>query len=62
MKEKPKTGRGILSTLGNVYDSQMSGIKIQKYLTAQGSKQIKLCSLHQFLNASEEGYGQLTYR
>ena len=39
----------------------MSGIKIQGYLIAKGSKQIKHCSLHQFLNASEEGYGQLTY-
>ena len=28
---------------------------------ANGSKQIKHCSLHHFLDASEEGYGQVTY-
>ena len=106
MKEKPKTRRGMLSTLSSVYDplgfvapfilqgrkilqhlceenlqwdeivpqsiqdnweewkrnvQQLSGIKIQRCLIAKGSKQIKHCSLHHFSDASEEGYGQVTY-
>ena len=30
-------------------------------LIAKGSKEIKHCGLHHFLDASEEGYGQVTY-
>ena len=39
----------------------MLGIKTQRCLIAKGSKQIKHCSLHHFSDASEEGYGQVTY-
>ena len=40
---------------------QLSGIKIQRCLIAKGSKQINHYSLHHFSDASDEGYGQVTY-
>ena len=40
---------------------QLSGVKINRCLIAKGKKQIKHCSLHHFLDASEECYGQVTY-
>ena len=40
---------------------QLSGVKIHSCLLAKGSKPIKHCILHHFLDASEEGHGQGTY-
>ena len=40
---------------------QLSGIKIQRFLIAKGSKQIKHCRLHHFSDSREEGYSQVTY-
>ena len=62
IKQKPKTRRGILSTLSSVYDPLgfLAHFILQGRKIAKGSKQIKHCGLCHFSDASEEGYGQVT--